>query len=45
VGDTLTVLTTTGQRGGRFTAVSVAGFSKVTTTYTANGISVRIDGV
>ena len=45
VGDTLTVLTTTGQRGGRFTAVSVAGFSKVTTTYAANGISVRIDGV
>jgi len=45
VGDTLTVMTTNAQRGGRFTAVSVAGFSKVTTTYTAGGISVRIDGV
>ena len=45
VGDTLTVMTTGAQRGGRFTAVSVAGFSKVTTTYTAGGISVRIDGV
>ncbi len=45
VGDTLTVLATGGQRGGRFTAVTVSGFSKVTTNYTANGITVRIDGV
>ncbi len=45
VGDTLTVLATTGQRGGRFAQVSVAGFSKVTTNYTANGVTVRLDGV
>jgi autotransporter-associated beta strand protein len=45
VGDTLTVLTTSGQRGGRFAQVSVAGFSKVTTSYTANGVTVKLDGV
>lgn len=45
VGDTLTVLSSTGQRGGRFTQVSVAGFSRVTTTYTANGVQVKLDGV
>lgn len=45
VGDTLTVLATGGQRGGRFSQVSVAGFSKVTTRYTANGVTVTLDGV
>jgi autotransporter-associated beta strand protein len=45
VGDTLTVLTTAGQRGGRFAQVSVAGFSKVTPSYTANGVQLRLDGV
>ncbi|HEY0954773.1 MAG TPA: phosphatase PAP2 family protein [Roseateles sp.] len=45
LGDTLTVLTAGGQRGGRFTAVTVAGYSKVTTTYTANGVTVKLDGV
>jgi autotransporter-associated beta strand protein len=45
VGDTLTVLTTSAQRGGRFAQVTVAGYSKVTTTYTAHGVQVRLDGV
>ena len=45
VGDTLTVLSTGGQRGGRFAQVTVAGYSKVTTTYTANGVQVKLDGV
>jgi autotransporter-associated beta strand protein len=45
VGDTLTVLSANGQRGGHFTAVTVTGFSKVTATYTSNGVTVRLDGV
>lgn len=45
VGDTLTVLSTGARRGGRFAQVSVSGFSKVTTTYTADGVQVRLDGV
>lgn len=45
VGDTLTVLTTNAQRGGRFATVTVSGYSKVTTNYTANGVTVKLDGV
>ncbi|MFG6413159.1 phosphatase PAP2 family protein [Roseateles sp. DC23W] len=45
VGDTLTVLSTSGQRGGRFVTVTVSGYSKVTTTYRANGVTVKLDGV
>ena len=44
VGDTLTVLSA-GKRTGQFTSVSVAGFSKVTTTYTATGVQIRLDAI
>ncbi|KAF7599755.1 MAG: hypothetical protein CGU28_01635 [Candidatus Dactylopiibacterium carminicum] len=44
VGDTLTVLTTN-KLAGRFASVTVAGFSKVTTTYTATGLQIRLDAI
>jgi len=44
VGDSFTVLKTA-QRKGRFTSVSVAGFSKVTVNYLPDGVQVRLDGV
>jgi autotransporter-associated beta strand protein len=43
VGDTLTVLNATGRRSGNFSTVTVAGFSQVTTSYTANGVTLRLD--
>lgn len=43
-GDTFTVLKAA-QRKGRFTTVSVAGFSKVTVNYLPDGVQVRLDGV
>jgi autotransporter-associated beta strand protein len=44
VGDTYTVLRA-GKRSGQFASVSVAGFSKVTTTYSGTSVEVRLDGV
>ncbi|WP_295550164.1 phosphatase PAP2 family protein [uncultured Pseudacidovorax sp.] len=44
VGDTLTVIQATG-RQGRFGNVTVQGFGKVSVSYTANAVLVRIDGV
>lgn len=44
VGDTFTVLRA-GKRSGQFASVSVAGFSKVTTTYSGTSVEVRLDGV
>lgn len=44
VGDTVTVFKAA-QRKGRFANVTVAGFSKVTLTYTPDGMQVRLDGV
>lgn len=44
VGDTLTVIQAAG-RQGRFGNVSVQGFGKVSVSYTANAVLVRIDGV
>ncbi|GAB4059701.1 acid phosphatase [Uliginosibacterium sediminicola] len=44
VGDTLTVLTAA-NLAGTFKTISVAGFSKITTTYTSSGLTIRIDGV
>ncbi|HLO95433.1 MAG TPA: phosphatase PAP2 family protein [Burkholderiaceae bacterium] len=44
VGDTLQVVSG-GKVAGKFDAVSVAGYSKITTTYSATGVSIRIDGV
>jgi autotransporter-associated beta strand protein len=44
VGSTLTVLTA-GARSGKFANVSVAGFSKLTTTYTATGVQIRLDAI
>lgn len=44
VGDTLTVLSAS-KRSGQFSNVSVVGFSKTTTTYTATGVQVRLDAI
>lgn len=44
LGDTLNVLSA-GRLAGTFGTVSVAGFSKITTTYTATGVQIRLDGV
>ncbi|MCE4554480.1 acid phosphatase [Roseateles cellulosilyticus] len=44
VGDSFTVIKAV-QRKGRFASVTVAGYSKVTVTYTPDGLQVRIDGV
>jgi len=44
VGDTLTVVQAAG-RQGRFGNVTVQGFGKVSVSYTANAVLVRIDGV
>jgi len=44
VGDTLDVLTAQA-RSGQFANVSVSGASKVTTTYTATGVQIRIDAI
>lgn len=44
VGDTLTVLRAA-KRSGQFGSVTVAGFSKITVTYTATSVQVKLDGV
>ncbi|GAA5166927.1 acid phosphatase [Viridibacterium curvum] len=44
LGDTLNVITA-GKLAGSFSSVSVSGFSKITTTYTATGVQIRLDGV
>ncbi|PLK47101.1 phosphatase PAP2 family protein [Uliginosibacterium sp. TH139] len=43
-GDTLSVISA-GKLAGTFSSVTVAGFSKITTTYTATGVQIRLDGV
>lgn len=42
VGDSFTVMSA-GRLSGNFSSVSVAGFSRVTTTYSGNSVNVRLD--
>lgn len=43
-GDTLDLISTAGQLAGRYGSVTVDGFTKLTTTYSNNKLSVRLDG-
>ena len=43
-GDTIELISTSGQLAGRYGTLSVDGFSKVTPTYSRNSLSVRLDG-
>lgn len=43
-GDTIELISTSGQLAGRYGTLSVDGFSKVTPTYGRNSLSVRLDG-